>query len=230
LPLLLAHMNQLHIGFKRTVKPHGTCLFISDGVSEAPGKYRPKIFDPLKRSFNPLQGIDARKAQELAELIYTIYAEGSNTLTVRTGKWDLAPARLKAASLDKVRGSEEVEGVLGDLLFNPVVRNVRCGSRQFNFGENRTIVAKLDRSHIGDRAALIIGLFLISHFKGQLVIPDFGFYGRGAHASLLREGRLIAGVNFMDELAPKLRNSVLLIKDKEGSGAIADDAELVATY
>jgi hypothetical protein len=111
-----------------------------------------------------------------------------------------------------------------------VVRGVLCGKRQFNFGENRTIVAKLDRSQIGDRAAFIIGLFLISHFKGQLVIPDFGFYGREAHAALIREGRLVAGVNFLDELPPKLRNSVLLIKDKEGSGAIADDAALLATY
>lgn len=61
-------------------------------------------------------------------------------------------------------------------------------------------------------------------------MPDFGFYGREAHATLIREGRLIAGVNFLDELPPKLRNSVLLIKDKEASGATAADAELLTTY
>jgi hypothetical protein len=31
-------------------------------------------------------------------------------------------------------------------------------------------------------------------------------------------------------LPPRLRNGVLLIKDKEASGATADDAELLATY
>jgi hypothetical protein len=129
-----------------------------------------------------------------------------------------------------VRGSEEVQGVIGDLLFNPVVRNVLCGKRQFKCDDKRLIGAKLDRSEIGERAALIIGLFLIGHYKGQIIVPDFGFYGRDAHASLIREERLIAGVNSLDELPDKLRNSVLLIKDKQASGAVADDAELLATY
>ena len=34
----------------------------------------------------------------------------------------------------------------------------------------------------------------MSHFKGQIIVPDFGFYGREAHVSLLRENRLMAGV------------------------------------
>ena len=48
--------------------------------------------------------------------------------------------------------------------------------------------------------------------------------------SLIREGRLIAGVNTLAELPTKLRQSVLLIKDKEGSGATADDADTLAAY
>jgi hypothetical protein len=42
--------------------------------------------------------------------------------------------------------------------------------------------------------------------------------------------RLIAGVYALNELTPKLRQSVLLIKDKEASGATAEDAETIATY
>lgn len=56
------------------------------------------------------------------------------------------------------------------------------------------------------------------------------FYGRDAHISLIRENRLIAGVNFIGELPAKMRQSVLLIKDKVGKGATADDARTLAMY
>jgi hypothetical protein len=42
---------------------------------------RSRLFDPMKHSFNPLEGIDYKRARELAELFYTISAQGDNTLT-----------------------------------------------------------------------------------------------------------------------------------------------------
>jgi hypothetical protein len=33
----------------------------------------------------------------------------------------------------------------------------------------------------------------MAHFKGQIVVPDFGFYGRELHQAYIREGRLISG-------------------------------------
>jgi hypothetical protein len=83
---------------------------------------------------------------------------------------------------------------------------------------------------LGDFDALVLGLFLIAHFPAQLCIPDFGFYGREGHVSLIREERLIAGVNFLSELSPKLRRSVLLIEEKEGKGTTVEDAETLAAY
>jgi hypothetical protein len=56
------------------------------------------------------------------------------------------------------------------------------------------------------------------------------FYGRDCHVSLIREGRLIAGVNHLGELPPKLRHAVLLIDYKEASGATMQDAETLAEY
>jgi hypothetical protein len=50
------------------------------------------------------------------------------------------------------------------------------------------------------------------------------------HASFIRERRLIAGVNFLGELGPRLRNSVLVIEDKVASGATVEDAETIARY
>lgn len=99
------------------------------------------------------------------------------------------------------------------------------------------IMARVNRVELGDFDALVLGLLLIANYKGQIVVPDFGFYGRDAHVSLIRENRLIAGVNFIGELPPKLRQSVLLIKEsvllikeKVPSGATADDAETLAGY
>lgn len=70
----------------------------------------------------------------------------------------------------------------------------------------------------------------MAHYKGQMVVPDFGFYGREAHVSLIRETRLIAGVYTLQELSPKLRQSVLLIKNKAAAGTTFDDAEILANY
>lgn len=70
----------------------------------------------------------------------------------------------------------------------------------------------------------------MAHFKGQVCLPDAGFYLRDCHVSLIREGRLIAGVNTLMELPPQLRQNVLLIKEKELSGATMQDAEILAEY
>lgn len=41
---------------------------------------------------------------------------------------------------------------------------------------------------------------------------------------------LIAGINHLGELSPKLRQGVLLIEDKVGSGTTYEDAEVLAKY
>jgi hypothetical protein len=51
-----------------------------------------------------------------------------------------------------------------------------------------------------------------------------------AHMRLIREERLIAGVNFLGEVSPKLRQGVALIGEKVLSGATAEDAEALAKY
>jgi hypothetical protein len=59
----------------------------------------------------------------------------------------------------------------------------------------RANFARVIRTFTGTVDALVLGLLLMAHYKGQVVVPDFGFYGRDAHVSLLREGRVIAGVS-----------------------------------
>ena len=76
-------MNSLHVGFSKSIEvPKGGCLFIHDEVPKLPGWRRAKTFDPAKHSFNPLKGIDYKKARELADVLYTVNPQGENTLTL----------------------------------------------------------------------------------------------------------------------------------------------------
>lgn len=218
-------MNKLYVGFHKSIEPPKRGLFIHD---EVPDISRARVFDPAKHSFNPLKGIDYRKARAIADALYTASPQGENTLTVRNGKRALLKALLSATRLDKIEGDEEVTGMIGDLLQSPVLKNVLCNATNFSFSPNSLILAKLNRAQLGDFDALVLGLFLIEQFKGQVVVPDFGFYGRETHVSLIRENRLVAGVNFLGELAPRLRNATLLIEDREASGALFDDAVVLA--
>jgi hypothetical protein len=60
-----AVLNKLYVGFNKKVLPVGGCLFIGDDISEVPHKFRPKVFDPAKHSFNPIRDITEAQAQEL---------------------------------------------------------------------------------------------------------------------------------------------------------------------
>lgn len=185
-------MNKLFVGLTKTIEPSKRGLFIHDEVPDIP---RARIFNPTKHSFNPLKGIEYRKARALADVLYAAAPQGENTLTVRNGKRALLKALLSAPRLDKIEGDDEVTGMIGDLLQSPVLKSVLCKPTNFSFSPNSLILARLNRAELGDFDALILGLFLIEQFKAQIIVPDFGFYGRDVHVSLIREERLIAGVH-----------------------------------
>lgn len=221
--------NKLYIGFSKQIDlPTSKFIFIND---EIPKLFRARLFDPLKDHFNPLARIDYRRARHLVDVLYTTTPQGENTLTVRNGKRALLKALLDAKSFDEIEGDDEVSGMIDDLLVSPVLKRVLCTpGEQFSFATNSIILARINRAELGDFDALVLGLLLIGQFKGQVVLPDFGFYGREAHVSLIREERLIAGVNFLDELPLRLRQASLLIADKDAAKATFKDAELLANY
>jgi hypothetical protein len=101
-------------------------------------------------------------------------------------------------------------------------------TRIFLRGPDAKISARINRAELGDFDALVLGLLLTSHFEGQVIVPDFGFYRRDFHSRQIHEERLIAGVNTLNELAPRLRRIALLIKEKQASGATVEDAEELA--
>jgi hypothetical protein len=232
-------MNQLYVGFTKIVDlPKGGFLLIDDEVPKLPQWRRARTFDPAKHSFNPLKNIGYKKARQIADLFYTISPQGENTLTVRNGRRALLELLLSGVErldeIDAPRKSEpgivDAVDAVKDVLMSPVLRRVLCGTPNFTFKENSINLAKINRAELGEFDALVLGLFLIAEFPGQVVVPDFGFYGRDGHTHLIRENRLIAGVNTLREFPPKLRQAMLLIEDKIASGVTFDDAEELASY
>ena len=217
-------MNKLYVGVDRVVvPPRGGYLLIDE---EGEG------FDPRVHSFNPLKSIDYKRARDFAEIIFT--GAGKETLTVRNGKRALTRLLLSNTRLDRIKAESKdpavVEAVaaVDDLLLSPVLRKVLCNPTNFSF--KGKVSARINRAELGDFDSFILGALLIGHYQGQVVVPDFGFYGRDFHTNLIRQNRLIAGVNCLSELPEKLRQNVLLIKDKEGCGCTFEDAEALALY
>jgi hypothetical protein len=48
------------------------------------------------------------------------------------------------------------------------------------------VLARLDPAVLGDFDAFVLASLLISQFKEQVIVPDFGFYGREHHIALIR--------------------------------------------
>lgn len=189
---------------------------------------RAKRFNPTQHSFNPLRGIDYKGARDFAAALYTASPQGENTLTVRNGKRSLArllltnTTRLDELGSDDPRDVEALDTVQ-DLLLSPVLRRVLCNPTNFSF--KGMVVAKIDRAQLGDFDAFILASLLIGQCKGQVIVPDGGFYLRDFYTTLIRQNRLTVGIQYLEELTPKLQQAVLSVKDKTIYRTTREDAE-----
>jgi hypothetical protein len=216
-------------------KPH--FLLIDDGpIDEAFLARFPhaKLFDPQEHSFNPLRNMDYKRARDFAQALYTASPEGKETLTVRNGKRALLtlllskPTRLDRLPRSTDPGSIEALETVNDMLLSPVLKNVLCHPTNFSF--KGTVVAKIDRAELGDFDAFLLGTLLIGQYQRHVILPDFGFYGRPFHTSLIRQNRLTAGVQFLSELEPKLQQAALTMREKTAYRVTTEDAEKLLPY
>lgn len=227
-------MNKLFVGSPH-IKAKQGFLLVDDGPVAQDFLKRKSgvtVFDPLIHSFNPIAGIDEAAACDFVEMIYP--SQGSETLTVRNGKWALTQAVFKYPSLDEIRwgtsdAQKEAKGVVEKIRFFPVLESVFCGTPNFSFDANRSIVAVIDRAQLGEFAATVLGLALIAQGKGQIIIPDFEHYGRPFHKALIRQNRLMAGVPTLSALHKDLRGLCMRM-EKIGSGVVYEDALELAKY
>ena len=98
-----------------------------------------------------------------------------------------------------------------------------------------TVHFRLDRKLLRDFDCFVLAHLVIAQYRGQVVIPDFGFYGRDYLTYLLPDDRLIAGVNFLAELKSDdphrpVMQQALLLEEKEGHRCTNEDAQILADY
>jgi hypothetical protein len=213
-------------------------LLIDDGpIADAfLANTRARLFDIDEHSFNPLFAMDYKRARDFAQALYTASPEGENTLTVRNGKRALTrlllnrPKRLDALPRSgNDPGEVEALATVDDMLLSPVLRRVLCSPDKQALPKG-SLVARLDRAVIGDFDAFLLASLLVSQFQGQVIVPDFGFYGRDFYASLIRQNRLVCSVNYLAELSPRLGQLVLSIKDKSVYRTTPEDAKRLVVY
>ena len=235
-------MNKLIVGTDKTkILEHlpDSFLLIDDGeiidALSIPKRRKVTRFSPEKSSFNPLKGMGYRKAREFIAVLDAVFPEGESTLTKKASNFTLLNALLdKPTRLDKLiprpgkdPGQIDAYQKIQTLLLSPVLEPVLC--RPTNFPFDGILLARLDRAKLGDFDCFVFANLLIAQYKGAVVIPDFGFYACDFHTSLIRQNRLIACVNFLDE-APEFRNQLLLIDQKIGRHCTAEDAKALASY
>ena len=182
-----------------------------------------------------MKNITYRTARDFITVLDAIFPEGDSTLTKKNANFILLQALLaNPKSLEKLvtRTKDpaviEAHQKIQTLLMSPVLRSVLC--RPTNFSFDAILLARVDRAALGDFDAFVIANLLIGQFQGQVVVPDFGFYGRDLHTSLIRQERLTAGVNFLAELPEKLQQAALTVKDKTAYRTTLEDAERLIVY
>jgi hypothetical protein len=189
-----------------------------------------KIFDPTKHGLNPLP-LKYPANREFAAGFWP----DKDLMTYRNGRFALARLVTKAKQIEHLNygrsdGDKEAKMVMEDMLMSPLLRAAfRKEIPRWLCSGETPIIARLNRKEIGDDDAKIIFNILVLLFKRQIIVEDFGAYARDHHARIIREERLIAGVNTLSELPEKLRDRMMLM-EKFGAGCTYDDAVELAKY
>ncbi len=223
-------MNRLTVGTDRsdfyTDLPE-PLLLIADSLPPI-DFHKATLLDLSKHNLNPVQDIDYLKATDHLAVLDAVFPEGKDTLTKRYANFQILEALLqKPKRLDRlIEDSKETHDAyqkIQRLFLSPTLSRFLKPAAT-NFRLDRTVIAVLDRSILGDFDAFVIGNFLISAYPGQIVIPDYGFYGCQFHTTLIQQERLILGVNYLDQLPKELKDDVLLILNKAVRRCTSKDA------
>ncbi|KJC62047.1 hypothetical protein UP10_01270 [Bradyrhizobium sp. LTSPM299] len=119
-----------------------------------------------------------------------------------------------------------LQNKIGTLLMSPMIRNI-VGQRETTFQNASIVIANLDRAKLGDTTAKLLGGLLIARSTGNVAIADYGFFGAPLP---LPQDRFTVTVNFLDELAPILKQAILGIDEKYVFRTNKKDAEELSFY
>lgn len=232
-------MNTLYVGLRNDIElPDANFLYLNGTVPTFP---QARLFDPFEHQFNPLRKLDYLKECTIVEIFDALFDPESTTLTKSSGLdyiaealqtkprflYDLVPKPDKKSTTGHVWAYSKVQKILR----SPVLRKVLCSPPNFSFNKRSVILARINRSELGRFDALVLGLFIMAEFKGQIVVPNFGFYARPFHADLIEEERIICSVRTLSQIKDAtLRDECLLIEEKIGAHTTVSDAKTLMDY
>jgi hypothetical protein len=101
--------------------------------------------------------------------------------------------------------------------------------QRYSFPDRRVVIANLDRRKVDDFAVKLIGYVLMER-KGPIVIHDLGVFSADFLAALIQRGDFTVTVQFLRQLTPALRETVLGIPDKVAWRTSKADAEELQVY
>jgi hypothetical protein len=212
---------------------HHPFLLIDDGALidqlDLPSS---RLFDVSIHSLDPLKDMTYKRARDFIAVLDAVFPEGPETLTHKNSNFVLLKALLSAPErLDTLvpdtKDTRDAYQKIQTLLLSPVLKRVL--TRRTNKSLKGTVLARLNRAELGDFDCFVLANLLISQYRGQVVIPDFGFYAHAGHTALMRQNRLVAGVNTLDEV-PELKSQLLLSETRIASHSTVSDAAVLAEY
>lgn len=209
-------------------------LFIGDKADfPVPKRVKVTRLNLSTHSYNPLKGMNYKKARDFISILDAVFPEGANTLTKKSSNFEILKALLsKPQTLERLipRGTDagtlDAYQKIQTILLSPVLRHFLTNPTNFSF--KGTILAELDRTVLPEFDCFLIANLLIANYSGTIVIPDYGFYACTFHSQIIRQNRLMVGVNFLDEV--KNKHHLLLMKRKIASRCTNEDARTLAEY
>lgn len=235
--MLILGTNKDHLFHEHLPK---NFLLVDDGkIIDAldPTSLRKAVhFDFSKHTFNPLRGMDYRRAQDFLDVLDAVFPQGQNTLRKMDSNFYL----LKQLVTDKPTNLRNLITISDDpaikdasqkiesLLLSPVLNRVLTTATD-DFPLDGTILARLDPSVLGRRDCFVLANLLISVYKGHVIVPKYREYSCPFHLSLIEERRMTVGLNFLDEVSTEIRRS-LLMQETLACRCLYDDAEVLAMF
>lgn len=216
--------------------PDPPYLFIDDGALidqlELPTHRKITHLDLNIHHLNPVQNANWLKAWAFIENLNATFPASDATITRQDSDFYILQAILKKpGKLEHlIKRSKETEyawkRIQTLLLSDELAKFI---TKPTNFSLKATVIARLDRSVLGDKLAFFIGNLLMSHYQGSIVVPDYGFYHCGWHTTLIRQNRLTVGIRSFRQVEA-LEDHLLQFERKIASQATPDDAKMLAQY
>lgn len=192
-------------------------------------------FDYRTHKLNPFDDLTSARIDAFASIMSRAFPAGATTLTKENGLDEIEIALHEGASRldelidppDKKSPPEKAWAYrkVQKLLRDPVLKNVLL--EHCNFSLKGIVLARLNRTEIGDVACRILGNVLMDRYRGHIVVSDFGFYAAPHHVPIVLEGRITAQVNTLSELPGELRG-LFLLREKLPAHCTYEDALTLA--